>query len=148
MAQAAAAKAAQLIAAATEDHGRARILVSTGNSQVDFIAALVNETRIDWSRVEVFHLDEYVGMSDTHPASFRRWIRTRLADRVDPYRTNYLAGDAPDIEAELIRYSALLGESPIDVAFVGIGENGHIAFNDPHVADFQRPESCQKGRTR
>lgn len=107
MAKAAAAKAAQLIAAAIENSGRARILVSTGNSQIGFIDALVRESEIDWSRVEVLHLDEYVGMADSHPASFRHWIKARLADRVHPYRTHYLAGDAPDIEAELLRYSAL-----------------------------------------
>jgi glucosamine-6-phosphate deaminase len=84
-------------------------------------------------------MDEYVGMSDDHPASFRRWIKSRVADQVHPAKVNYLGGDASDLDREIERYSALLNEAPIDIAFVGFGENGHIAFNDPPVADFHDP---------
>jgi len=112
----------------------ARVIAATGNSQLEFISALTRE-QIDWNRVELFHMDEYAGMSETHPASFRRWIRERLVNQVYPARVHYLAGDAPEMEKEMERYSALLA-GPIDLAFVGFGENGHIAFNDPPVADF------------
>ena len=117
----------------------ARMVVSTGNSQFDFIEALVAVPDLDWSAVEAFHLDEYAGMPMTHPASFRLWLKTRLADRVPLRAMHYLNGDAPDLEAECRRYGALLAEAPIDAGFIGIGENGHIAFNDPAVADFADP---------
>ena len=123
--------------------GRARIIVATGNSQLDFIGALMGREDIDVSRVEVFHMDEYVGISAVHPASFRLWIKTQLADRAAFARVHYLAGDAADLEAEIGRYSRLLLAAPIDLAFVGFGENGHIAFNDPPVADFGDPATVK-----
>jgi glucosamine-6-phosphate deaminase len=82
-------------------------------------------------------MDEYVGISRDHPASFRKWIRTRVEEKVRPGSMEYLEGDAPDLEAEMARYARLLSAGPIDLALVGIGENGHIAFNDPAVADFE-----------
>ena len=133
---AAADHAAQIIRGAVEDHGSARIILATGNSQLHMIGALVEIPGVPWSSVEAFHMDEYVGMPASHPSSFRFWIKTRLQDRVHPGVVQYLAGDAPDLYAEMQRYSRLLNASPIDLAFVGFGENGHIAFNDPHVADF------------
>ena len=117
--------------------GRVRIVVATGNSQVPLIDALVGMEGIDWSMVEVFHMDEYVGISADHPASFRRWLRTRLAERVPLGKMHYLDGDAVDLETEIARYAGLLTAAPLDLAFVGFGENGHIAFNDPPVADFE-----------
>jgi glucosamine-6-phosphate deaminase len=87
----------------------------------------------------MFHLDEYVGLPDTHPASFRRYLRERILQRVHPRAFHFLAGDAPDVAAECRRVGALLARAPIDVAFVGIGENGHLAFNDP-PADFETEE--------
>lgn len=137
---AAAAKAATILT--PKDHvpdRRLRIVVGTGNSQEDLVKALAQTSSIDWSRVEVFHMDEYVGMSATHPASFRRWLRTRLADPVRPYKVHYLNGDVPNLEEECRRYGDLLRSEPIDVCFLGFGENGHIAFNDPHSADFNDP---------
>lgn len=119
--------------------GRARIVVSTGNSQLEFIDALVRAQDLDWSAVEALHLDEYAGMPSTHPASFRLWLKTRLADRVSLRAMHYLTGDAPDAEAECRRYGTLLAEAPVNAGFIGIGENGHIAFNDPPVADFADP---------
>jgi glucosamine-6-phosphate deaminase len=137
--QAAAAAAAMILRGAIANGGRARIVVSTGNSQLDFIQALVDEPEIRWPAVEGFHLDEYAGMPMTHPASFRLWLKTKLAGRVPLAAMHYLAGDAPDLAAECRRYAALLAEAPVDVGFIGIGENGHIAFNDPAVADFADP---------
>lgn len=137
--KAAASEAAAVIGAAIAKAGRARIIVATGNSQLDLIAALAERTDIDWKAVEVFHMDEYIGLSASHPSSFRYWIRTRLEDAAHPMKVHYLAGDADDVDAEIQRYSDLLAKGPIDVAFVGFGENGHIAFNDPPVADFTDP---------
>lgn len=136
---AAATDAARIIADAVRDHGRARIIVATGNSQLELINALVATPGVPWKSVEVFHLDEYVRMRRTHPSSFRYWIKKRIEDTVHPGIIRYIEGDAPDIAAELDHYAQLLNEAPIDLAFVGFGENGHIAFNDPHVADFNDP---------
>ena len=133
--KAAGQRAAQLIREAIKQRGRARIIAATGNSQVPLVEALVTE-QIEWPKVELFHMDEYVGIRATHPSSFRSWIKTRVADKVHPHVTHYLSGDAADIDREIERYSQLLLAAPIDLAFVGIGENGHIAFNDPPVADF------------
>ncbi len=140
---AAAEAAAAILRSAIDGRLRARMVVSTGNSQLDFIDALVLDRDIDWSAVEAFHLDEYAGIEATHPASFRLWLKTRLADRVPLRAMHYVNGDAPDLEAECRRYSALLAQAPIDVGFIGIGENGHIAFNDPPVADFADPVSIK-----
>lgn len=135
----AARRAAALIQQAIDERGRARIMAATGNSQLDFVAALAAEDGVDWPRVEMFHMDEYVGLPADHPASFRLWIRRRLQEKLPVRAVHYIAGDAPDIPAEIARYSALLAAAPIDCAFVGFGENGHIAFNDPPSADFDDP---------
>ena len=140
---AAAARTAEFIRAAIGRSGRARIIVATGNSQLDFIGALMDREDVEMDRVEVFHMDEYVGIAADHPASFRLWIKTRVADRAKDAQVNYLEGDAADIEAEISRYSRLLLAAPIDLAFVGFGENGHIAFNDPPVADFDDPATVK-----
>ncbi len=136
---AAAAQAASVLERRIRENGAARVLVSTGNSQLEMIAELVRRSEIDWRFIEIFHIDEYVGLPDTHPASFRNWVRTRLADCVLPGKVHYLAGDAPDPDAECRRYARLIAARPIDLAFVGFGENGHIGFNDPHEADFADP---------
>jgi glucosamine-6-phosphate deaminase len=140
MGAAAAGHAAHLIRAAILEQGHARIMVGTGNSQRSLIDHLVDKEKVEWSRVTVFHMDEYVGIDRDHPASFRRWLRTRVAERAHPKHMHYIEGDAGPPAAELTRYSALLAEAPLDVAFVGFGENGHIAFNDPGVADFKDPQ--------
>ncbi len=126
LALAAARRAAEIIEAAAKP----RIVVAAGNSQVLFIQAL----SIDWSRVEAFHMDEYIGIPETHPASFRRWVR----EHVPGGRVHLL--DPDDID----KYSEMINLAPIDVAFVGFGENGHIAFNDPHVADFKDPLTIKR----
>lgn len=133
--RAAAAQAATLIRAAIARRQRARVLVATGNSQLAFLAALVAEPDIAWSAVELFHLDEYVGLPFAHPASFRKYLSERVIDRVRPGRYHLLNGEH-DPERVCLEEGAELASAPIDVAFAGIGENGHLAFNDP-PADFQ-----------
>lgn len=135
-ARAAARRAAELIRSALERRGEARLLLATGNSQIDLAAFLVKEPGIDWSHVEGFHLDEYVGIAPDHPASFQHWIRTRYAEQAPFKAVHYIEGRASDIDSTLADYAARVFAGPIDVAFVGFGENGHIAFNDPHAADF------------
>ncbi len=141
---AAALAAASILRDALATRGSARIIVGTGNSQDDMVAALVQAPALDWSRMEVFHMDEYVGMSDQHPASFRGWLKTHLVDIVQPGKVNYLRGDAPDIAQECERYTGLLHAAPVDICFIGFGENGHIAFNDPGVADFHDPRAVKR----
>ncbi len=140
MAETAADAAARKIRSAVAKAGIARVIAATGNSQVAFIEALVRQPGVPWPRVELFHMDEYAGMAATHPASFRLWIKTRISERVPLARVHYIGGDLDDLGLEMERYSALLLARPVDVAFVGFGENGHIAFNDPPVADFNDPE--------
>jgi glucosamine-6-phosphate deaminase len=149
---AAAAQSARLIQAAIANQGLVRIIGATGNSQIPLIDAMVQQN-IDWNAIELFHMDEYVGMKSDHPSSFRHWFRTRLDEKVHPRVIHYIEGDARDLHAEIARYTRLLAEAPIDIAFVGFGENGHIAFNDPPVADFNDPamikvitldEACRK----
>ena len=140
---AASAQAARIIRNAVSERGRARIVAATGNSQIPFVEALLEEN-IAWGSVELFHMDEYAGIAPDHPSSFRYWIRTRIEERARPAAAHYLAGDAADLEREIERYSHLLEQAPIDVAFVGFGENGHIAFNDPPVADFEDPATVKR----
>jgi len=120
--------------------GSANIVVATGASQFELLAALVQRKDVDWSRVTAFHLDEYVGLPASHPASFRRYLRERFTSLVPELRAFHpVEGDAADLTAELARLGALIAQHPIDVTFAGIGENGHLAFNDP-PADFDAAE--------
>ena len=136
--EAAARDAAALIQQAITSRGVAYVIAATGMSQFEFLDALVSHD-IDWQRVEVFHLDEYVGLPETHPASFRRYLTERIIDRVHPRMFHLINGDAADPQAECRRVGELIAQQTIDVAFVGIGENGHLAFNDP-PADFDTEE--------
>ena len=139
LAQAAADHAAAIIRDAISEHGEARIIAATGASQFDFLEALTKITDIDWDRVEMFHLDEYVGITDQAPASFCRYLRERLIDKVGLKKYHLLDGtQAP--AAVIARISAEIRKAPIDIAFVGVGENGHLAFNDP-PADFDTEEA-------
>ncbi len=138
MGKAAAAQVAGILNAAIEKNGRAHLILATGASQFQFLAHLRKEA-IPWKKVAVFHLDEYKGLPETHPASFRKYLKERILEEVQPGEVHYLEGDAPDAAAEAARYEDLLRKHPIDVACIGIGENGHIAFNDPPVADFDDP---------
>jgi glucosamine-6-phosphate deaminase len=137
--EAAARQAASAIERAISERGRARIIAATGASQFEFLNALTNTPGIDWAKVEMFHLDEYVGLPTAHPASFRKYLLERL---IEPARiSNYhlIDGEADPNEV-CKRLGEEIGAAPIDVAFVGIGENGHLAFNDP-PADFETDEA-------
>lgn len=133
---AAAGYVAECIGKAIENQGTARIILATGASQFTFLEALKKNPGIQWKKVVVFHLDEYLGISDKNPASFRKYLRDRILNHVQPQKVYFLNGDALDIDREIDEYERWLGESNIDIACIGIGENGHIAFNDPPVADF------------
>ena len=116
--------------------GSAAVILATGNSQVQFLEELIRLGGVDWSRLTLFHMDEYLGLSAEHSASFRHYMRERVERRVKPRAFHYLEGDAEQPIAECERYTTLLRAQPIDLCCLGVGENGHIAFNDPPVADF------------
>ena len=136
--QAAAKQAATAIRRAIQDHGSARVVAATGASQFEFLDALVIEPDIDWVRVELFHLDEYIGLPITHPASFRNYLLQRLVHKTGINRFHSLDGNANPTEI-VDRVGRALASAPIDIEFLGIGENGHLAFNDP-TADFETEE--------
>jgi len=139
LAQTAANEAASLIQQAIAARSQAYLTAATGTSQFEFLEALVIQPGIDWGQVTFFHLDEYVGLPKTHPASFRRYLQERIVDRIQPRAFHFLNGDAADPPAECRRVGELISRQTIDAAFVGIGENGHLAFNDP-PADFEIEE--------
>jgi glucosamine-6-phosphate deaminase len=138
LSQAAADQAALAVSSAIQERGLARIIVATGASQLEFLEALTGAKNIDWQKVEMFHLDEYIGLPLTHPASFRKYLSDRLIKKVGITRCHLLDGNA-DPEGAVRSVGQALQSSPIDVAFVGIGENGHLAFNDP-PANFETEE--------
>ena len=138
MAQAASAHAAAAIERAIASHGRARIVVATGASQFEFLEDLTANQAVDWLRVTLFHLDEYVGLSIEHPASFRKYILDRVIRKTSLQDYVLLNGEG-DVREVCRQAGAAVGAAPVDVAFVGIGENGHLAFNDP-PADFTTDE--------
>jgi len=141
---AAAALGARAIQRTIEQKGRANVVVATGASQFEMLDALVGHDEVDWSRVTAFHLDEYVGIADTHPASFRRYLRERFTGRLPSLGAfHFIEGDATDIDMEIARLDGLLDQHPIDICFAGIGENGHLAFNDP-PADFSATSAYKR----
>jgi glucosamine-6-phosphate deaminase len=137
--KAAAKQAATAIRRAIEEYGQARIIAATAASQLEFLDALTKAPGIDWQKVEAFHLDEYVGLPVTHPGSFRKMLLEQLVRKTGITKYHLLEGDAANPAQALRHASGHLASEPIDVAFLGIGENGHIAFNDP-PADFEREE--------
>ena len=139
MGQAAADFASDKLNFAIDERGLANLILATGASQFSFLKSL-KQKNIDWSKVVVFHLDEYIGLGESHPASFRKYLKERILDEVEPSQVFLLNGDAKDIEAEIARYSQELSSRTFDLACIGIGENGHIAFNDPPIADFNDPK--------
>lgn len=150
--EAAAISVASILNAEITEKGFAHLILATGASQFQFLEHLQKQ-QINWKVITVFHLDEYKGMPISHPASFRKYLKERILEKVQPKQVYYLNGDAEDIDAEVLRYEELLKSHPVDVACIGIGENGHIAFNDPPVADFNDPklvkvveldEACRK----
>jgi len=136
--QAAARDAANIIRQAINERGAAYVIAATGASQFEFLDSLAQE-QIDWTKVVFFHLDEYVGLPESHPASFRRYLKERIVSRIHPKTFHFLDGEANDVHEECRRVGDLIAQQTIDVAFVGIGENGHLAFNDP-PADFDTEE--------
>lgn len=122
------------------EQGRVRVVFAAAPSQNEFLAALGAMPGLDWGRMEAFHMDEYIGLPPNAPQSFARFLRERLFERIKPGRVEYIDGTAVDAEAECARYARLLAEHPIDIVCAGIGENGHLAFNDPPVADFNDPK--------
>jgi len=133
----AAINGAELIRKAIAEKGEANIIVATGASQFEMLAALIRED-IDWTKVTAFHLDEYIDLPETHPASFRKYLRERFASQVPLRLFHYINGETDPV-TECKRLGKIIRDTRIDVAFVGIGENGHLAFNDP-PADFQTGE--------
>jgi glucosamine-6-phosphate deaminase len=119
------------------------MVFAAADSQKELLAGLTDQKGLDWARVTAFHMDEYVGVAPTAPQSFGRWLRDRLFDRVKPGTVNLMDGMAKDPEKECDRYAALLRALPLDIACLGIGENGHLAFNDPPVADFDDPKAVK-----
>ena len=126
-----------------QSQARVRAIFAAAASQLEFLAALARAEGIDWARVEAFHLDEYVGLAPGDPRSFGQWLDDHIFSLVHPGRVELMNGDAPDPAAESARYGALLRDGGLDLALIGIGENGHLAFNDPHVAEFDDPEAVK-----
>ena len=122
-----------------EDKAVINVMFAAAPSQNETLVALRSDPEIDWSRVNAFHMDEYAGLPAAHPAGFRNYLRRMLLDRL-PFRSVHLIdGNALDPLSEAARYAALLSASPMDICLLGVGENGHVAFNDPPVADFHDP---------
>ncbi|WP_286858184.1 MULTISPECIES: glucosamine-6-phosphate deaminase [Sphingobacterium] len=130
----------EAINAAIAEKGEANIILATGQSQFETLETLVSSDSIDWSKVRMFHLDEYIGMPISHKASFRKYLTERFVNQVEPLKEVILINGEEDPAAECIRLHNKIKAHPIDVAFVGIGENGHLAFNDP-PADFDVKEA-------
>jgi glucosamine-6-phosphate deaminase len=139
LARAAAEQAAAAIRLAITERDCGRVVLATGNSQLQFLEPLTRMAGIDWNKVEAFHLDEYVGLPLTHPASFRKFLLELVIRKTGITKYHFVEGDAADLSRAIREVSTQLTSAPIDLAFVGIGENGHIAFNDP-PADFETEE--------
>src|SRR5450755_970530 len=138
LAQAASEKAATALRNALLANGKARIIAATGAAQFEFLEALTSLPGIDWQKITMFHLDEYIGLSDSHPASFVKFLQERLIGKVGIKDIHLLSGEK-NPAVVISRVGEALLSAPIDIAFVGIGENGHLAFNDP-PADFETEE--------
>ena len=139
MGAAAADQASEIIRLAARARGVANIIVATGNSQLTFLAALRADTSVPWPQVNIFHMDEYVGLAPDHPASFPLFLKRHLMDYIQPKAFFPVPGRAENIERACKEYEALLREHPADLCALGYGENGHLAFNDPPFADFDDP---------
>ncbi len=135
MGKAAADYAAELLKRILAEQGEARIVVGSAPSQDEFYGYL-SEVPVDWSKVEVFHMDEYIGLAGDHPQSFRKYQMEHFVGKVGLKAFHPIRGEAENPQSECDRLHGLLGEKPIDLVCLGIGENGHLAFNDPPVADF------------
>lgn len=139
LAESAAQTVAKIVQAAVQQQGSARVVWATGNSQLDFLDRLTQVPDVPWSQVTGFHLDEYLGLAADHPASFRHYLQQRVCDRLPLGAFHPIQGDALEPLQECDRYGQLLNAQPIDLCILGVGNNGHLAFNDPDVADFEDP---------
>lgn len=139
MGKTAAADCAQVLRSLLSEKETVSMIFAAAPSQNETLAALAAEPGIDWTRVIAFHMDEYVGLSSEHPQSFGTYLREHIFSLLPFKAVHYLKGDAPDASEECVRYGKLLADNPVDIVCLGIGENGHIAFNDPGVADFNDP---------
>lgn len=137
--QAAAANASDAIQQAIQERGTANVILATGNSMLTFLAALRADQHVDWRRVNVFHMDEYIGIDPNHPASFPKFLRKHFLDYVTPKEFFPVNGQRGQVEATCAEYARLLRAHPVDLCALGYGENGHLAFNDPPFADFDDP---------
>ena len=139
MGKAAASKAAEIIRNTLKINKKAYFIAATGTSQFEFLEALTHQRGIEWDKTIMFHLDEYIGLPANHPASFRHYLKNRVVDIIHPGKVHFIEGDATDPIMECKKINKLISKVKIDIAFIGIGENGHIAFNDP-PADFKIKE--------
>jgi glucosamine-6-phosphate deaminase len=126
-----------LLREALKEKGSAAVILATGNSQIEFLKKLVALDGVEWGRITLFHMDEYLGISAEHKASFRKYLRERVETLVRPKIFHYIDGESDLPLDECERYSSLLSAQPIDLCCLGVGENGHLAFNDPPVARFE-----------
>ena len=136
---AAAAAAGEILRRAVDQRGSANLIVATGNSQLTFLAALRQDPTVPWPQINVFHMDEYVGLDPQHPAGFANFLHHHLLGHVSPKAFFPVPGGVPDLPEACRTYEALLRAHPADLCALGIGENGHLAFNDPPLADFNDP---------
>lgn len=144
MGNAAASEVAEKIKELLAKQESVNIIFAAAPSQNEFLAALAKEKEIDWSRVNAFHMDEYIGLPADAPQNFGTFLKERFFSKVPLRSVHYLNGNATDIQGECNRYAALLMNYPTDIVCMGIGENCHIAFNDPHVARFEDPSLVKK----
>lgn len=131
-----------VVNAELESKDEISVILATGNSQLDFVSALVKRSDIDWSRIIVLHMDEYLGMTESHSASFRRWMKEKLISKVKPKAFHGINGEHEPVEEEINRYSRIIEELEPSICVMGIGENGHLAFNDP-PADFETTQTIK-----
>jgi len=143
LATAAARRAAGHLRLTLERQATATAILASATSQVAFLAALTAEPGVEWQRITLFHMDEYLGIRADHPASFRRFLREHVLARIRPATFHFIAGDAVEPLDECDRYAGLLRAQPVNLCCLGVGENGHLAFNDPPVADFADPRTVK-----
>jgi glucosamine-6-phosphate deaminase len=140
MGTSAALRAAEILSNAINSRGEANLILATGNSQLTFLYALGRLPDINWTRVRIFHMDEYIGVDEEHPASFHRYLCEHIVDHVRPGAFYPISGDLDRVEATCREYEELLRRYPADLVALGFGENGHLAFNDPPYATFDDPD--------
>jgi len=135
--------AAEKIRQCLSEKNEVNVIFAAAPSQNEMLETLKGQENIDWGRVNAFHMDEYIGLAADAPQGFGNFLRDRIFDELPFKSVNYINCEAEDIDAECKRYSTLLDENPVDIVLLGIGENGHIAFNDPHVADFNDSQTVK-----